>query len=150
VARRRQIVQSGKATADDFNSLAWLLLERGQVGDEALELGQRAVTLSDYEQPVYLHTLASLYAEMGRTAEAYRIIVQSIGARPDEAPGPNDWYVFGRLAEHYGLPDVARKYYKKVPPPKSPGEEPMSTHSLALRRLAALGDEKKPLRRAAA
>jgi len=148
--RRRQIVQSGRATADDFNSLAWLLLERGQVGDEALELGQRAVTLSDYEQPVYLHTLAALYAEMGRTAEAYRIIVQSIGAQPDETPGPNDWYVFGRLAEHYGLPDVARKYYKRVPPPKSPGEEPMSTHSLALRRLAALGDEKKPLRRAAA
>jgi tetratricopeptide (TPR) repeat protein len=149
-SRRRQIVQSGKATAADFNALAWLLLERGQVDDEALDYGQRAVTLSDYEQPAYLHTLAALYAELGRPAEAYRIIVQSIAARPDEAPGPDDWYVFGRLAEHYGLPDVARKYYKKVAPPKSPGGEPMSTHSLALRRLAALGDEKKPVRRAAA
>jgi hypothetical protein len=27
--------------------------------------------------------------------------------------------------------------------PKSPLEEPMSTHALATRRLAALGDEKK-------
>ena len=149
-ARLRQIVKSGRATAADFNALAWLLLERGQVDDEALDYGQRAVTLSDYEQPAYLHTLAALYAELGRTAEAYRVIVQSIGARSDESPGPDDWYVFGRLAEHYGLPDVARKYYKKVAPPKSPGGEPMSTHSLALRRLAALGDEKKPVRRAAA
>ena len=149
-ARLRQIVQSGKAGAGDFNELAWLLLERGQVNDEALEYGQRAVTLSDYEQPAYLHTLASLYAEMGRTAEAYRILLQSLGARPGEAPGPDDWYVFGRLAEHYGLPDVARKYYKKVVPPKSPQAEPMSAHSLALRRLSALGDEKKPVRRAAA
>jgi predicted Zn-dependent protease len=142
-ARLRQIVQAGKATAHDYNSLAWLLLQRGRVDGEALDFGQRAATLSDYEQPTYLHTLASLYAEMGRPAEAYRIIVQSMGARPDEAPRPNDWYVFGRLAEHYGLPDVARRYYKRVVAPKSPLEEPMSTHALATRRLAALGDEKK-------
>jgi transglutaminase-like putative cysteine protease len=142
-ARLRQIVQAGKATAHDYNSLAWLLLQRGRADGEALDFGQRAATLSGYEQPAYLHTLASLYAEMGRTAEAYRIIVQSIGARPDEAPRPNDWYVFGRLAEHYGLPDVARRYYKRVAPPKSSLEEPMSTHALAARRLAALGDEKK-------
>ena len=148
-ARLRQIVQSGKATANDFNSLAWLLLQRGRVNDEALDFGQRAATLSDYEQPMYLHTLASLYAEMGRTAEAYRIIVQSIAAKVDEAPDANDWYVFGRLAEQYGLPDVARKYYRKVAPPKIPQDEPMSTHALAVRRLAALGDEKKSQSRAA-
>ena len=93
--------------------------------------------------------LETLYAEKGRTAEAYRIIVQAIGAKPDEAPGADDWYVFGRLAEQYGLPDVARKYYRKVTPPKSLDAEPMSTHALATRRLGALGEEKKPQRRAA-
>ena len=56
---------------------------------------------------------------------------------------------FGRLAEQYGLPDVARKYYKRVPAPKSQDGEPMSTHALASRRLAALGDEKKSRGRAA-
>src|SRR4029077_1238323 len=96
-----------------------------------------------------LHTLACLYAEQGRTAEAYRIILQSIGAKPEETPGAEDWDVFGRLAEQYGLPDVARKYYRKVPPAKSPDGEAMSTHALAARRLAALGDERKPLRRVA-
>ncbi|HEY0513751.1 MAG TPA: DUF3857 domain-containing protein [Thermoanaerobaculia bacterium] len=148
-ARLRQIVKTGKATADDYNALAWLLLQRGRADDEALDFGQRAATLSDYEQPTYLHTLAALYAEMGRTAEAYRIIVQSIGARPDEIPGSNDWYVFGRLAEHYGLPDVARKYYRRVSPPKSAQEEALSTHALATRRLAALGEEKRAQSRAA-
>jgi tetratricopeptide (TPR) repeat protein len=145
----RQVVKAGKATANDLNELAWLLLQRGQVDDEALDFGQRAATLSDYKQWPILHTLACLYAEKGRTAEAYRIIVQSLGAKPDETPGPDDWYVFGRLAEQYGLPDVARKYYKKVQPPKSLDAEPISTYALASRRLTALGDEKKNPRRVA-
>ncbi len=148
-SRLRQIVKSGKATANDYNQLAWLLLERGRVDDETLDFGQRAASLSEYQRAAYLHTLASLYAEKGRTAEAYRILVQSLDARVDENAGPDDWYVFGRLAEQYGLPDVARKYYKRVPPPKSAEGEPMSTHALAARRLAALGDEvKKPQSRA--
>jgi tetratricopeptide (TPR) repeat protein len=148
-AQLRQAVQAGKATANDFNQLAWLLLVRGRVDAAALDLGQRAATLSDYKQPAVLHTLACLYAEQGRTAEAYRIILQSIGARADETPAAEDWYVFGRLAEQYGLPDAARKYYRKVAAPKDPAAEPMSTHTLAARRLAALGEERKPVRRAA-
>ena len=142
-ARLRQIVKSGKATANDYNQLAWLLLERGRVDDETLDFGQRAATLSEYQGAAYLHTLASLYAEKGRTAEAYRILVQSLDVRTNETAGPDDWYVFGRLAEQYGLPDVARKYYKRVPAPKSPADEPMSTHALAARRLAALGAEEQ-------
>ena len=120
-AQLRQSIQAGKASANDFNQLAWLLLERGRVDDAALDFGQRAATLSDYKQAAFLHTLACLYAEQGRTAEAYRIILQSIGTRADEAPGAEDWYVFGRLAEQYGLPDVARKYYRKVARPEEPG-----------------------------
>ncbi len=146
--RLRRIIKSGKATANSYNELAWLLLEKGRVDDEALDLGQRAATLSEYQAAAYLHTLASLYAEKGRTAEAYRILVQSLDARANETAGPDDWYVFGRLAEQYGLPDVARKYYKRVPAPKSPAEEPMSTHALAARRLAALDGEKKAQTRA--
>jgi tetratricopeptide (TPR) repeat protein len=147
--RLRQTVKSGKATANDFNELAWLLLEQGRVDDETLDFGQRAATLSGYKEAAYLHTLASLYAEKGRTAEAYRVLLQSIDTRDTEAAGPDDWYVFGRLAEQYGLPEVARKYYQRVPAPKSQDGEPMSTHALASRRLAALGDAKKGRGRAA-
>jgi hypothetical protein len=137
-----QLVEAGKANATDFNQLAWLLLERGRVDDKAVGYGQRAATLSGYGESAPLHTLASLYAEMGKTPEAYQVILQSLAAKEGGEPDENDWYVFGRLAENYGLPDVARKYYKKVTPPADPAREPLSTHALAARRLAALGEAK--------
>lgn len=129
VARAAAKVEGAEDEAGDFNELAWMLLEQGRVDDRTLDYAQRAVCLSSYGNPSHLHTLASIYADLGKT---------------DEAPQSHDWYVFGRLAELYGLPDVARKYYKRVPPSGSPEEEAMSTHAPAPRRLAALGEEKKP------
>jgi transglutaminase-like putative cysteine protease/Flp pilus assembly protein TadD len=146
--RFNQIVDAGKATANDFNELAWMRLELGRVDDKTLEYSQRATTLSSYGNAADLHTLASIYAEMGKTAEAYRLILQSLAARSDEAPASDDWYVFGRLAENYGLPDVAREYYKRVAPPAGQEPEALSTHALAARRLAALGDTAKAAKRA--
>lgn len=144
----QRLVTSGKATAIDYNDLAWLLLERGRVDEKTLEYSRQAASLSEYGEPMYLHTLASIYAEMGKTAEAYQVILQSLGAKAEEKPGPNDWYVFGRLAEHYGLPDVARNYYKRVLAPDDPRHETLSTHALAARRLAVLDDAKAEGRRA--
>ncbi|HEV7508272.1 MAG TPA: DUF3857 domain-containing protein [Thermoanaerobaculia bacterium] len=141
--RFNQIVDTGKATASDFNELAWMRLELGRVDDKTVEYSQRATTLSSYGNASDLHTLASIYAEMGKTAEAYRLILQSLAARSDEAPGSDDWYVFGRLAEHYGLPDVAREYYRRVAPPAGKEPESLSTHALAARRLVVLGDAAK-------
>ncbi|HEX9943112.1 MAG TPA: DUF3857 domain-containing protein [Thermoanaerobaculia bacterium] len=146
--RYTQLVGTGKAGAADFNQLAWLLLERGRIDEKTVDYGQRAAALSNYDNAAALHTLASIYAEMGKTAEAHQLILQSLAVRQGEAPDADDWYVFGRLAEHYGLPDVARKYYKRVAPPQDPADEPMSTHALAARRLVALGEE-KPQKRAA-
>jgi tetratricopeptide (TPR) repeat protein/transglutaminase-like putative cysteine protease len=141
--RYDEIISAGKATAGDFNSLAWMLLERGRLDEKTVDYGQRAATLSSYGDAACLHTLASIYADMGKTSEAYQVILQALAARIDESPSSDDWYVFGRLAEHYGLPEVARKYYKRVGPPPTPEREALSTHALAARRLAALGEEKK-------
>ena len=58
--------------------------------------------------------------------------------RDDPAPESADWYVFGRLAEHYGLPEIARSMYKKVEPADPPLEEAISTRRLADIRLKAL------------
>ena len=136
-----RLVDSGKADATDYNNLAWLALVRGRVDDKAIERAQRAATLSEYTSYAALHTLASLYAEQGRAAEAYRVILQALGTKPDESPGSTDWYVFGRLAESYGLTDAARRYYERVEagPPKP---EPGSTYQLARKRLEALGGTK--------
>jgi predicted Zn-dependent protease len=132
-----KIVDSGKAEAGDFNNLAWLALVRGRVDDKAIESAQRAATLSEYKSYAELHTLASLYAELGRTAEAYRIILQALGTKLDDSPGSIDWYVFGRLAESYGLADAARHYYERVEPGAGK-PDPTSTYLLARKRLESL------------
>jgi hypothetical protein len=137
-----KLVDSGQAEAIDFNNLAWLALVRGRVDDKAIENAQRAATLSAYNSYSALHTLASLYAEMGRTAEAYRIILQALGTKLDESPTSVDWYIFGRLAESYGLPEAARRYYERVEPGLTK-PDPSSTYQLARKRLEALGGTKQ-------
>jgi len=132
-----KLIDSGQAQAGDFNNLAWLALVRGRVNDQAVQHAQRAATLSEYTSYSALHTLASLYAELGRTAEAYRIILQALGTKLDESPTSVDWYVFGRLAESYGLPDAARHYYERVQPGEAKAD-PTSTYLLARKRLEAL------------
>ncbi|HEX3528841.1 MAG TPA: transglutaminase domain-containing protein, partial [Thermoanaerobaculia bacterium] len=145
--RLRKIVDQGKAGSGVFNDLAWLALVRGKVDDKAIEAGQRATTLSHYKDPNSLHILASLYAEQGKTAEAYQLILQALAERATETPDAGDWYVFGRLAEHYGLPEAARRYYTRIPAPPQPGAtDIISTYTLARRRLAALGPEPKAKR----
>jgi tetratricopeptide (TPR) repeat protein len=141
--RLGKLVADGKAAAGDYNSLAWIALLRGKADDHAVEQAQRSVTLSEYKSYSGLHTLASLYAELGRTAEAYRVILQALEAKEDDAPDAVDWYVFGRLAESYGLPDAARHYYERVEPKDK--AEPTSTYRLARRRLDAL-DADRPVR----
>ncbi|MFL6289882.1 MAG: DUF3857 domain-containing protein [Thermoanaerobaculia bacterium] len=142
----RRLVDAGKADSSTFNSLAWNALLRGKADERAVELAQRAAALQKYGRSSSLHTLASLYAEMGKTAESYQLILQALtaGAR---SPESDDWYVFGRLAEHYGLPDAARRYYARVEPAEPGQMEFVSTHRLAQKRLAVLGPEPKEAKR---
>jgi hypothetical protein len=144
----RRVVAGGRENAGDLNELAWLALVRGRADDQAVEDAQRAAALSGYRDAAALHTLASLYAERGRPAESYRIVVQSIEARPATGPGAAepaaaDWYVFGHLAESYGLPDVARRLYARVRPGRPDEIDPLSAFRLAQARLAALGTVKE-------
>jgi tetratricopeptide (TPR) repeat protein len=140
----RRTIDSAKADSEDFNNLAWLALLRGKVDEQAIETGQRAVTMTSYGDYSTLHTLAALYADVGKTAQAYQIILQALELSSREAPSSTAWYVFGRLAEDYGLPEAARRYYQRVDPPDGSEPESISTHHLAQQRLAALGPEVKP------
>jgi tetratricopeptide (TPR) repeat protein len=154
----RQVAGSGRESAADLNQLAWLALVRGHPDDQAVEDAQRAAALSHYRDATALHTLASIYAERGRPAEAYRIILQSIDARPGATagltesaatpstpslPASTDWFVFGHLAESYGLPDEARRLYAKVLPGRPEESTQLSTFRLAQARLAALSTVKE-------
>ena len=121
-----------------FNQAAWVAVARDAVDERAVQWGQRAVQETDYADDVNLHTLATVYAEAGRPEEAHKVILQAIEARPDKETEPVDWYVFGRIAEQYGLTEAAREYYRKVEAPDD-DPTPVSTWTFAQRRLKALG-----------
>jgi tetratricopeptide (TPR) repeat protein len=140
-------IDSGKAGAETYNQMAWIHLFRGRVDDQTVELAQHAATLSGYKSYNVLHTLAALYVEQGKTSEAYRLILQALEAKGGE-PGDSDWYVFGRLAESYGLPDAARRCYEKTRPANDETDPTSSLH-LVRRRLEALGSKPEPKRVAA-
>ena len=44
-----------------------------------------------------------------------------------EPPGEIEWYVLGRIAEEFGLADVAAAQYAKISPPKFPGDRTVYT-----------------------
>ncbi len=136
----RRLDENGRAEAIDYNQLAWYALAAGHADDQTLAWAQRAAELAGYKDYAAMHTLATAYAALGRPADAYRVILQTIELRPGHAPDGPDWYVFGRLAELYGLPDAARRYYAKLEPPADAddGERTVSTWAFAQRRLAAL------------
>lgn len=139
VTLTRALLDRGKGEAHDWNRLAWDQLFEPKLPESALADASRASELAQHENSAILHTLASVYAELDRPAEAYRVLLQSIEAG-DRKAAPPDWYVFGRIAETYGLPDQARTYYGRVE--KSESADPISAFVLAQRRLAGLGPEK--------
>jgi tetratricopeptide (TPR) repeat protein len=72
-----------------YNNLAWMLAAypdpQIRNGQEAVELGKRACRLTNNEQPFYLETLSTAYAEAGRfndaivTAEKARDLARKAG-----------------------------------------------------------------------
>lgn len=132
----RQLAESAGAETEELNGLAWLLLVRGRADQEAVELARRATQRPDGKTHNALHTLAALLAESSRPGEAYQAMVQALAAGDDPEPGPLDWYVFGRIAEQYGLPEVARGLYARVERPTP--DDASTTWRLARTRLAVL------------
>ena len=80
--------EMGRANAGDLNSLAWNSLMAGQVTEKAVEAGQRAAMLSQNQDAAILHTLASLYAELGRTNEGRELILRTMEVGGMEEPEP--------------------------------------------------------------
>jgi protein O-mannosyl-transferase len=74
VADWRELIRLQPDYAAGYNQLAWVLASNPEAsvrdGTRAVELAQRAVTLSGGRDPSYLDTLAAAYAEAGRFPEA--------------------------------------------------------------------------------
>jgi tetratricopeptide (TPR) repeat protein len=131
-----KLIATAKGGEGVQNSLAWSYLVQGKNLDEALDISSRSIAGGG--NFATLHTLASIAAEIGKTAQARQVILQAMDSAGLNEPNEACWYVFGRLAEQYGLNDVARDYYKKVTRPGGERGLPVSTYALAQRRLAAL------------
>jgi tetratricopeptide (TPR) repeat protein len=130
-------LDSGRAGAVDFNNCAWNALFLDGPTEAALARGRRAVELSGRKNAPSLHTLATLYADAAHYAEAREVILEAVAAREvEEEPEPDDWYVFGRIAEGYGLDAAARAAYARV----EESRDPDATWVLAQRRIKGLAN----------
>ena len=136
----RRLVDTGKAEAGAFNQLAWMALVHDVVDDEAVALARQAVAHSRGKARGVLHTLAALYAAAGRVTEARETLLKSIDAGAIRQPQPADWYVVGRLAEAYGVPEAAREAYERLTAPGPREPVALSCYALAQRRLARLDE----------
>lgn len=129
-----QLIKRGEADGTRLNNQAWLGLFVG-AGERDLEHALRAAEMT--RDATRLHTLACLYAELGRVDEARRTLTELWQKRESPEPADIDWFVVGRMAEHFGLREAARHAYAKVQRPSKPW--PTSTYALARKRLKRLG-----------
>lgn len=119
-----------------LNNYAWNSFLLGEY-EKGVNAALQAVSQSQQEaSPSLLHTLATLYAETGKVAEAMQALRTSLDLRAAEAE-KHDWYVIGRIAEHYALYDAAKAAYAKASDAGAdPGKDDIS--HVAKKRLALL------------
>ena len=127
-----------KASPDVLSRLAWCALRHDPIPDWVLEDALKANKQTQYTDPFLLYSLAAVYAELGRTGEAHKTLLKCIEERSAGSPDSEDWYVLGRIAEQYSLPDIAVAAYRKVGEAKMPSA--LAPHTRAQRRLKALGN----------
>ncbi|MGZ8811002.1 MAG: transglutaminase domain-containing protein, partial [Thermoanaerobaculia bacterium] len=133
----RQILQELEPSPVEYNEIAWNALLAGRDLEAALENARQALSSGGTGSPALLHTVAAIYAELGKSMEARDALLQSIDIAGREDPSPADWYVLGRIAENYGATDAALAAYRKVDKPKV--ADAGATYVLAARRMKALG-----------
>lgn len=132
----RQVIEELRPSASDYNNIAWNALLSGVNLDRALDEARQAMQLPG-AGPALLHTLASLYAETGKSLEAREALLQSMDDAGRDEPADHDWYVLGRIAENYGATDAALAAYRRVEKPVT--DVASSTYVLAARRIKDLG-----------
>lgn len=130
----KEIAETPNASPFDWNQYGWLSLFAGNTDEpmiHALERGQ------GQPHAAIENTIAAMYAEIGKLNEARQLSLQTLDKFGYDTPDSAWWYVFGRISDQLGAKASAVLYYEKVQP-DGKGEDLLSVHSLAVRRLAAL------------
>jgi transglutaminase-like putative cysteine protease/tetratricopeptide (TPR) repeat protein len=133
-----KLIASGKAGSYDFNQASWDAILTGKIQPEDLANATKAVELSRND-PSTLHTLACVYAELGRTRDAREILIQAMNKLNLDEPDSDFWYAFGLIADQYGETEAAKADYSRVEKPARSFDVPGSTYVLAQAKLKILG-----------
>lgn len=130
---RLQLIEESPSSSEHYNNAGWLGMF-SKPTQQDVDHVLRGLELS--RTSASLHTLSCLYAELGRIDDAAKTFVELRGMRKDGKLESIDWYIVGRIAEHLGFKDEAKRAYQKVEKPKT--VSPTSTYALAERRLQKL------------
>jgi len=141
-AALQQIIDAGKATANDYNQYAWSALFDGKVTAEVVKAAQQASMLTQNDSFSVLHTMACIYAAYGKTAEASELLQKAMDEDNLIEPNAAIWYGLGTIYEQYGVRDAALLAYRKVERPEG-RLAPDETYTLAQTRIKALGTAAK-------
>ncbi len=140
----RPLIDNNRAQMNDFNEYTWNALFVGKVTEDDVALLQRAIANKPDSSYAEIHTLACLYAEIGKTKEARELLLRAMDSGGLDEPNESIWYGFGRIAEDYGLPAVALSLYRRVGKTEAMADLPTSTYNLARMREKSLLSETKP------
>jgi transglutaminase-like putative cysteine protease/tetratricopeptide (TPR) repeat protein len=119
------------------NNLAWASLFDSKVRDAARELAERVVQQDGRKHSTGLNTLAAIHAAQSDLHRAHQVMIEAMDADDAVEVRSQDWLVYGRIAQGYGLDDIARAAYRRLEPPKE--DSATSSYALARRWLAELG-----------
>jgi tetratricopeptide (TPR) repeat protein/transglutaminase-like putative cysteine protease len=135
-------IARGQARPSDYNTLAWSRVVRGKLDAQAVDYARRAILGTGASSSAAHHTLATVLAEAGRTAEALDFLLKAVALRDEGKPTGAEWYVLGRIAEQLQETAAAAAYYRRVAlDPGEPGGGEDSVAALARRRLAVLAKD---------
>jgi hypothetical protein len=141
-AIEQQIVDSGRAFAGDYNQIAWAALMADKVTAATIDIANRGVLMGGNGTTSLLHTLAAVEAELDKAGDARAMLLQRMKDLGEDEPDDDDWYVFGRIAESYGLRGDAVTMYRRLQRPKNERAIPSSSYALAQRRLKLMAASK--------
>ena len=134
----QKLVDQGKENAQILNAIAWFALFTGKIEQADIDISIKSTQMAK-DNPNILHTLACLYAEVGKTKEAHDLLLRGMDDSNLDEPNDAYWYAFGRIAEQYGEREIAIADYRKLEKPKEVLAIPESTYRLAQMRLKAMG-----------
>jgi tetratricopeptide (TPR) repeat protein len=107
-------ISNPKAGVELLNDYAWNGLFVSPPPADMVEIAQRAARVSENKNFAVVHTLAAVYAEIGRPAEARKLMLDMIDQMGMDEPNEPAWYVFGRIAEQYGQTEAALAAYERT------------------------------------